>query len=254
MQVSRVAFLSCGWPLPAPEGHGTSIALETDDGVVLVDGGGDVAQGLAATFGLERLGHVYVTHEHADHTWGLPGLVHGLRFAGERGPLQLHGPEPALVRVQRALDALGIEVPYELVWTPIEVAGGKDARARWAPCDHTVATLAYRFGDVVVCGDTRPAQAVIDLSRNASLLCHEASHTDAALVGRVGHATPAGAGEVARKAGVGTLALIHIHPSLPREEALAGCGFQPAIAPRDGDLLLRSGDGWQMHAGDKVGT
>lgn len=245
MEVHKVAFLACGWPLASAEAHGTAIALDTDDGTVLVDAGGEVAKGLAASLGQASLARVYLTHEHPDHTWGLPGLVHSLRFNGERGPLPIHGPAPALERVRGALEALGVTTPFELTWHPVGVAGGEDDMAQWVPTEHPVPTVAYRFGDVVVCGDTGPSERVRALARGASLLVHEASHTDAERCHSAGHSTPADAGRVAAQADVGTLALIHVHPSLARSKALEACGFTPAVAPRDGDVLARVGDAWK---------
>lgn len=246
MRVHQVAFLACGWALASAETHGTSVALGTDEGTVLVDGGGGVAKGLVNTLGLQELAHIYLTHEHADHTWGLPGLLHCLRFAGERGDLHVHGPAPALARVHASLDALGVTTPFEIVWHELEDQAGGDDRARWVPADHAVPCLSYRFDDVVICGDTRPTDATVELARGASLLVHEASHTDEELTHRSGHSTPADAGAIAARAEVDLLAAIHVHPSLSRQEAAQATGFTPTIAPKDGDVLSRDGSTWSL--------
>lgn len=246
MSIDQVAFLASGWSLATAEAHGTSIALATDDGTILVDVGGEATKGLVATFGLAGLSRIYLTHEHPDHLWALPGLLHCLRFAGERGPLEIHGPAPALERARGAIDALGVTTPFEVRWTPIEVGSAGDGLARWAPADHSVPALSYRFGDVVVCGDTAPSQDTTELAQGASLLVHEASHTSEELTHPHGHATPADAGRIAEDAGVDTLALIHIHPSLDRATAIEASGFEPTVAPVDGQILTREGGGWEL--------
>lgn len=245
MRVDTVAFLACGWSLASTKTHATAIALDTDQGVILADAGGDATRGLVATFGTDRLDHVYLTHEHPDHTYALPGLVHHLRFAGARDRLVVHGPAPALGRARGALEALGVTCPFSLEWDPLEEAAGGDARADWVPADHSVPTLAYRFGDVVICGDTGPSELIVELARGASLLVHEASHTNEKLTHTAGHSTPEDAAKVASRADVGTLALIHIHPDLGLEGALEGCPFEDTLAPVDGDIVERAGDTWQ---------
>lgn len=249
MHVDAVAFLASGWSLATPSAHGTAIGLATDEGTILVDAGGEVTKGLVASFGDEDLRHVYLTHEHPDHTWGLPGLVHHLRFAGERGLLTVHGPAPALERVRAGLDVLGVTCPFELRWEEIDPEGGSDARARWAPTEHSVPTVAYRFGDVVVCGDTGPSASVAQIAEEASLLVHEASHTSESLTHDSGHSTPGDAGEVASRARVGLLALIHVHPDLGQRGAIEACPFEDTIAPVDGALLQRIDGGWQEDKG-----
>lgn len=246
MSIDRVAFLAAGWSLATSEAHGTSIALETDDGTILVDVGGEATKGLVSSFGLASLSRIYLTHEHPDHLWALPGLLHCLRFADERGPLPIHGPRPALKRAQEVIDALGVTTPFEIRWQPIEVGVAGDGTARWAPADHSVPALSYRFEDVVVCGDTGPTDATTELADGASLLIHEASHTSEERTHPHGHATPADAGRIAQDAGVDTLALIHIHPSVDRPTAIAASGFERTLAPVDGQIASRGPSHWQL--------
>lgn len=246
MTVQQVAFLASGWSLATPEAHGTSIALGTQEGTILVDVGGETTKGLAATFGLETLTRIYLTHEHPDHLWALPGLLHCLRFGQDRGPLAIHGPKPALDRARRAVDALGVTTPFEVQWVEITDEHGADDIARWAPADHPVPTLSYRFDDVVVCGDTAPSEETTELAKGGSLLVHEATHTSEELTHPHGHATPADAGAIAAQAEVDALALIHIHPSLDRKQAVEAAGFDPTFAPVDGQQLMRTGKTWQL--------
>ena len=254
MEPDTVTFAACGWSLARPRAHGTSIALHGDAGTVLVDAGGDVAKQLARLDATSSLERVYLTHEHPDHLWGLPGLIHSLRFTSRERPLALVGPAPALARVRGALDALDVTCPFPLEWREIEDEAGSDDIAQWAPMDHSVATLGYRFGDVTVLGDTRPTEQVTDLAEGSSLLVHEATHTDADRCHASGHSTPADAGRAASRAGVATLGLIHIHPSLSAKRAVEEAGFPDTIAPEDGDQLRHTAEGWEQRSGVEDGT
>jgi ribonuclease Z len=94
---------------------------------------------------------------------------------------------------------------------------------------------------IVVTGDTRPTDSVIELARGASVLVHEATFSwderERAL--ETSHSTAREAAEVARAAGVGVLALTHISSRHSwrelRDEARAV--FPNAILPRDFDVL-----------------
>lgn len=250
MQPDRVAFLACGWSLAREDAHGTSIALQDDDATVLVDAGGGVAKGLTRIDGLDSLDRVYLTHEHPDHTWGFPGLVHCLRFTDREQALVVIGPALALARAREGLTALGVSYPFDIEWREIEATEGKDDIARWAPMDHSVDTVGYRIGDVTVLGDTRPTETVADLAAEGALLVHEATDTNAELCHETGHSTPSDAGEAAARANVDTLALVHIHPRLEPARAVDEAGFPDTVAPSDGDVLRRTGETWEHNVGE----
>lgn len=100
-----------------------------------------------------------------------------------------------------------------------------------------------RYGrKIVITGDTRPTDSVIELARGASVLVHESTFSwdehDRAL--ETGHSTAREAAEVALAAGVGTLVLTHIssrHTARElRDEARAV--FPNTIMPRDFDELM----------------
>lgn len=245
MHVDRVTFLACGWSLPREDAHGTSISLQGDDHTVLVDAGGGVAKQLSRIDGLASLDRVYLTHEHPDHLWAFPGLVHALRFTDRGRALAVAGPRPALARARKSLEVMNVTYPFDIDWQPLDAEAGSDELARWAPLDHSAETLGYRIGDVTVLGDTRPTEAAVDLAQGGTLLVHEASHTDEDLCHETGHATPADAGRIASRADVETLALVHVHPSLNLSRAVDQAGFPHVVAPVDGDQLRWTGGTWQ---------
>jgi len=108
-------------------------------------------------------------------------------------------------------------------------------RVEHAPVDVAYGyRIDWRGRSVVISGDTRKSQSVIDNARGADLLLHEALAASmtgraveratalgiartAKLAGDVAdyHATPVQAAEVAQAAGVGRLVYTHIFPPLP---------------------------------------
>jgi ribonuclease Z len=94
---------------------------------------------------------------------------------------------------------------------------------------------------VVITGDTRPVEAVIQLASGASVLVHESTFADSeqARAVETGHSTAREAAEVARAAGVDTLVLTHLSSRHSwrelRDEARQV--FPTALLPRDLDVL-----------------
>ena len=95
---------------------------------------------------------------------------------------------------------------------------------------------------IVITGDTRPTEAVIELARGASVLVHDStfaeSEKDRAL--ETGHSTAKEAAEVALAATVGTLVLTHISSRHTWREVRdeARTVFPGALLPRDLDVLV----------------
>jgi ribonuclease Z len=95
---------------------------------------------------------------------------------------------------------------------------------------------------IVVTGDTRPTEAVIQLAQEATVLVHDSTFAetekDRAL--ETGHSTAKEAAEVAQTAGVGTLVLTHVSSRHNwrelRDEARQV--FPGALLPRDLDVLV----------------
>jgi len=94
---------------------------------------------------------------------------------------------------------------------------------------------------VVLTGDTAPCRATVEMARGAELLIHDASFSEeeAQRAADTGHSTVGQAAAVAREAEVKLLALVHIssryHVGKVLEEAREV--FEPALAPRDFDLI-----------------
>ena len=231
-------------------GHDTvSLALCGPDWAVLVDCGGSPLHKLAQ-YGAEpeAVRAVILTHQHADHIYGLPILVQGLWLGGREPALPIYGPAQALDRARQVLELFtlaGREGMFEIEWRPLPLREGHrvlavdDVQIIASPVEHRISdTLALRFENratgrvIAYSADTEPCPAMVRLAAGADLLIHEATGE------HDGHSSPAEAAEIAREAGAVELALIH-YPV--RDTDLEGwlaqaAGFGgPARLARDGD-------------------
>ena len=99
-------------------------------------------------WGFRRLVTIFISHTHADHIAGLPGLLHALANAGRTEPIRLFGPV-GTADVVAALRVIAPVLPYEVRITELRgderfsVPGGLVGSCE--PGDHALPVLAYRL-------------------------------------------------------------------------------------------------------------
>jgi ribonuclease Z len=80
---------------------------------LLFDCGEGTQRQLLRSVGLVQLDEVFITHFHADHVLGLPGLLKTYGLQGRERPLTVHGPR-GLVRLFEVLSPLVGRTPFEV--------------------------------------------------------------------------------------------------------------------------------------------
>lgn len=225
-------------PAPNPShvrygGNTTCFSVDTPAGEPLIV---DAGTGLAYASRLRRSSpthfHLLITHYHIDHLLGLQSY-RPLFEAGNR--FTIYGPPPDRGTMRDAiagvfgspwfpveLDAVEADVEFvELDGTPLDVAGVVVTSTRLC---HPQGVLAYRLAvgpaTVVVATDHEADHgerdaALVELSRGAQVLVHDAQYTPEELdqrYGGWGHSTWRDAVSVAIAAQVGQLVLTSHDP------------------------------------------
>jgi len=246
---TRLVLLgTAGGPTPKARSAAPAQAIVIGDRIYLVDCGDGVARQLAlAKLPVRDLRSVFITHQHSDHNAGYGPLFLLGWAANMTHAVDVYGPPPLARMTAKLLEAHGYDIELRMadegrpalapLIRPHEITGAgeifKDERVRVTaalnehpPIRHS---FAYRFDtsdrSIVISGDTRYSENVVQLARGADVLVHEvvskvywerpgapqppevirhilASHTDAPDVGRV-----------AAAAGVRTLVLTHYVPT-----------------------------------------
>lgn len=120
----RVTLLGTSAAVPTVE-RGVAALMVQREGELLLFDCGEGTQRQMMRYGVGfTLDDVFVTHYHADHTLGIPGLLRTMGLQGRTAPLRLHGPAGA-ERHLGALVALGMEKPKFPVEI-VEVEPGRD--------------------------------------------------------------------------------------------------------------------------------
>jgi ribonuclease Z len=131
---------------------------------ILVDcGEGTQRQLLRSTVGLIELPEVFLTHYHADHYLGLPGMLKTFALRGRKLPLTVHGP-PGLRELFAGLRRIFGKLTYDVELVELgdgDVLDRGDYRILAVRVDHGVAANAYAFVEV-----PRPGRFDVEAARS----------------------------------------------------------------------------------------
>jgi ribonuclease Z len=87
-----VFFLGTAGSMPTVQRAPTSILIRRGGDRLLIDCGEGTQRQLLRSVGLPDVEHVFLTHFHADHFLGLPGMMKTFALRGRTAPLTIHGP------------------------------------------------------------------------------------------------------------------------------------------------------------------
>ncbi|HKJ72066.1 MAG TPA: ribonuclease Z [Gammaproteobacteria bacterium] len=145
----RLTFLGTGAGYPTPARNVTSLAVERGRRLYLLDCGEGALRALqAAGVPYGRLRAILLSHFHADHCLGLPGLLQTFQLMGRERRLDVFGPPGVKEFVRRAVNLAPFSptfctIAHELVPGDGPVLDGLAVRTAWM--DHTAPVLGYRL-------------------------------------------------------------------------------------------------------------
>jgi ribonuclease Z len=87
-----VLFLGTAGSMPTVQRAPASLLIRRGGDRLLVDCGEGTQRQLLRSVGLPDIEHVFLTHFHADHFLGLPGMLKTFALRGRDAPLTIHGP------------------------------------------------------------------------------------------------------------------------------------------------------------------
>ena len=104
----KVTILGNNSALPAFGRHPTAQVISVYGEVVMFDCG-EATQIQLQKYGLKwrRLQHIFISHLHGDHYFGLPGLINSMSLLGRTLPLHLYAPadlEPIIQKILQVAD------------------------------------------------------------------------------------------------------------------------------------------------------
>lgn len=162
-------LLGSGGMMPMPRRRLTSVLVRTEATDYLFDAG----EGIQVSFkelglGIKRLSVVAITHLHADHCLGLPGLLMLRSQVEDPGPLTIIGPQGIRRFVQNVRSDLKTYVSFKLKFIEIKpddesagiVLSSSAEQLSWASLDHSVPCMGFRLQQKERAGKFHPQKAL----------------------------------------------------------------------------------------------
>jgi ribonuclease Z len=115
-----LVFLGTAGSMPTAQRAPAALLVRRGGDRLLFDcAEGTQRQLLRSSVGLVELGEIFVTHFHADHILGLPGLFKTFSLRGRERPLEVHGPR-GLVDLLGSLKRVVGKLSYEVRVVEVE--------------------------------------------------------------------------------------------------------------------------------------
>ena len=207
--IAKVIILGSGTPIPDPSSSGPCVAVVVNGQAYLFDAGPGVvrqAQAAAEMFRIAaleatHLTRLFVTHLHSDHTLGYADLILTPWVVGRREHLEVYGPKgmaamtdhlkqayAADIQVRtgglEGLNDVGLAVDVHELGGPGVVYKDQNVTIRSIEVKHGSWPQAFGYAidaggrRIVISGDTRPVQAIIDACHGCDVLVHEVYSED----------------------------------------------------------------------------
>ena len=98
----KVHILGCGSALPTLRHHASSQVVEVREKVLMLDcSEGTQMQLRKCRVRFTKLSHVFITHLHGDHCFGLIGMISTFGLLGRTAKLHVHGPKALGAELER---------------------------------------------------------------------------------------------------------------------------------------------------------
>ncbi|MBN2617347.1 MAG: ribonuclease Z [Spirochaetales bacterium] len=116
-----IYVLGCGGMMPLPGRHLTSVIVRRDGELQLFDCG-EATQISLKKLDLrwKKISTIYISHTHADHITGLPGMLMLSAQVDRTEPLTIIGPKKIKEYIETSISVLDMYINYEIIIKEIE--------------------------------------------------------------------------------------------------------------------------------------
>ncbi len=150
----RLHILGCHAATPRALNNPTAQVLEISNHLFLIDcGEGTQVQLRKNKIKFSRIGHIFISHLHGDHFFGLPGLVSTFRLLGREKELHIHGPKGIKEGITLLMKLGNSWTNYPLIFHELDSSESEilyeDEKVivQSIPLDHRVYTNGFLFSE-----------------------------------------------------------------------------------------------------------
>lgn len=232
-----VTILGNNSALSMHDRHQTAQVVTADDQLFLVDCG-EATQLQMARYKIKKskINHIFISHLHGDHYYGLPGLLNTFSLTNRIAPLHVYATPELKEVIDLQLRVSNASFGFEFIFHPITTAEtlldlpgisvncfavshripcwgfvfktkGKPARVKdGETLREPIPPRSYAF-----CADSKYDESILEHIKDCNLVYHESTYLDdqADKATDRFHSTSSGAATIALKANAGKLLLGH---------------------------------------------
>jgi ribonuclease Z len=162
----RIVFLGTGGTYPSKLRNVTSIAVQMPGEVLMFDcGEGTQRQLMRSPVSFMKIKKIFISHLHADHFLGLPGLIQSMSLNGREDELLIFGPRGLKENVDSMMNLGYFKSGFEVISKDLKPGATIDFGAyavKTAQADHSIPALAFSMEEKARPGkfDIRRAKAL----------------------------------------------------------------------------------------------
>ena len=121
MEPFRVHILGCGSALPTLRHYASSQIVEVREKVFMIDcAEGTQMQLRRSRVRFNKLSHVFISHLHGDHCFGLIGMISTFGLLGRTATLHVHAPQALGPILQGQIDFFTHDLDFEVAFHPVD--------------------------------------------------------------------------------------------------------------------------------------
>ena len=123
MEKFELHILGCGSALPTTRHFPTSQVLNIRDKLYMIDcGEGAQLQFRKSRLKFSRLNHIFISHLHGDHCFGLLGLISTLNLLGRTAELHIYSPKGLDLLLRPMLEFFNHQMTYQVIFHEFDTA------------------------------------------------------------------------------------------------------------------------------------
>ena len=152
METFRVHILGCGSALPTQRHEPSSQVVEIRGKMFMVDcGEGTQNQLRRSHMHFARIGHVFISHLHGDHCFGLIGMISTFGMLGRTAPLHIFAPKELQPILDEQLAFFCPRLDYEVVFHVVDttrqevIYDDKSLTVTTIPLEHRMPCCGFLF-------------------------------------------------------------------------------------------------------------
>jgi ribonuclease Z len=151
----ELTILGCGAAAPTPSFLTTSQLVNIHDHFILIDCG----EGCQLTLRklklkFQRIKTVLISHMHADHVMGLPGLLASMNLLGRKTPIEIFGPEELESFVRTIWHKTGTHIDFPVQFKVVDstkpslLLEMKSYKIEAFPTKHRIPTCGFKIEEL----------------------------------------------------------------------------------------------------------